>query len=71
MRSQDTNMLITPMGSWTSHHIHQNNNSGPPGHSMVSRILNSTGIVTHTWTHDPPTRGVAAIIATFRGAAQN
>ena len=71
MRSSDTNMLITPESSWVSHHIHQNNASGPPGHSMVSRLLSSTAIVSHSWTHDAPTRGVAAIIATFAGAAQN
>jgi hypothetical protein len=70
MRSSDTNMLITPEMSWVSHHIHQNNASGPPGHSMVSRVLSTTGIVSHGWTHDAPTRGVAAIIATFAGALQ-
>lgn len=71
MRSGDTNMLITPEETWESHHIHQNNSSGPPGHSMVSKVLTSTGVVTHTWTHDVPTRGSAAVIATFQGAAQN
>jgi hypothetical protein len=71
MRSADTNMLITPEMTWVSHHIHQNNSSGPPGHSMVSRLLDTTGIVSHTWTHDAPSRGVAAVIATFAGAAQN
>jgi hypothetical protein len=71
MRSEDTNMLITPAGGWTSHHSHQNGASGPPGHSMISKLLSSTEIISHTWTHDPPTRGVAAVIATFKGAAQN
>jgi hypothetical protein len=71
MRSADTNMLITPDPSWVEHHVHQNNASGPPGHSMVSRVLSSTGVVSHTWTHDVPTRGVAAVIATFVGATQN
>jgi hypothetical protein len=71
MRSADTNMLITPESSWVSHHIHQNNASGPPGHSMISKVLDATGIVSHTWMHDAPTRGVAAIIATFKGAQQN
>jgi len=71
MRSADTNMLITPESTWVEHQVHQNNSSGPPGHSMVSRVLSSTGIVSHTWSHDVPTRGVAAIIATFVGAAQN
>jgi hypothetical protein len=70
MRSADTNMLITPEMSWVSHHVNQNNASGPPGHSMVTRVLSSTGIVSHSWTHDAPTRGVAAIIATFAGAAR-
>lgn len=68
MRSDDTNMLITPAAGWTSHHHNQNGASGPPGHSMVSQVLTSADIISHTWTHDVPTRGVAAVIATFRGA---
>lgn len=68
MRSDDTNMLITPAAGWTSHHLNQNGYSGPPGHSMVTQILTSTDIVSHTWTHDEPSRGAAAVIATFRGA---
>jgi hypothetical protein len=71
MRSSDTNMLITPESSWVSHHVNQNNASGPPGHSMVSRLLSSTGTVSHSWSHDAPSRGAAAIIATFVGAAQD
>lgn len=71
VRSNDTNMLITPEASWTSHHVHQNNASGPPGHSMISKILTSTGTITHTWTHDIPTRGAAGVIVTFRGALAN
>ena len=71
MRSNDTNMLITPETTWVSHHAHQNGSSGPPGHSMVSKILSATGKISHTWTHDPPTRGVAGTIATFKGAATN
>jgi hypothetical protein len=61
-------MLITPESTWTQHHVHQNAASGIPGHSMITQILTTTGIVTHTWTHDPPTRGVTGILATFRGA---
>jgi hypothetical protein len=38
-------------------------------HSLVTRVLTVPGVVSHTWTHDEPTRGVAAIIATFRGVA--
>jgi hypothetical protein len=71
MRSADTNLLITPETSWVEHHVNQNNASGPPGHSMVSKVLSSTGIVSHAWSHDVPSRGVAAVIATFVGAAQN
>jgi hypothetical protein len=71
MRSQDTNLLIEPESGWTSHHTHQNGASGPPGHSLVSRLLTTTGIVTHTWTHDAPTRSAAGVIATFRGARRN
>jgi hypothetical protein len=68
MRSDDTNMLITPAAGWTSHHVNQNGYSGPPGHSMVTQIIASTDIVSHTWTHDLPSRGAAGVIATFRGA---
>ena len=67
-------MLITPESTWVSHHSHQNAtdaNMNPPGHSMVSKVLSSTGVVSHTWTHDEPTRGVAAVIAVFKGASQN
>jgi hypothetical protein len=71
VRSNDTNILITPEESWTAHHVHQNNYSGPPGHSLVSQVLTETGIVTHTWTHNAPTRGAAGVIATFRGALQD
>jgi hypothetical protein len=68
MRSNDNNMLITPDAAWSSHHINQNGASGPPGHSMVSQVLTDTGVISHTWTHDLPTRGVVGIIATFKGA---
>ena len=71
MRSNDTNMLITPDATWTAHHIHQNGASGPPGHSMVSKLLTGVGTVSHTWSHDAPTRGASAVIATFKGASPN
>ena len=71
MRSNDTNMLITPEPNWTEHHTHQNGASGPPGHSMVSKLLSGLGTVSHTWSHDAPTRGASAVIATFKGAAPN
>jgi hypothetical protein len=71
MRSEDTNMLITPEPTWQSHHSHQNGANGPPGHSMISKLLTATGTVTHTWTHDIPTRGATGIIATFKSAATN
>ena len=69
MRSDDTNMLITPEAGWTAHQSNQNGADGhPPGHHMVSFVTTRVGQVSHTWTHDPPTRNVAAVIATFRGA---
>jgi hypothetical protein len=69
MRSDDTNMLIMPEAGWTVHHVNQNGARGhPPGHSMISLVTTRAGQVSHTWTHDPPSRGVAAVIATFRGA---
>lgn len=71
VRSNDTNILIAPESTWTSHHVHQNNASGPPGHSMISKILNTTGTVSHTWTHHLPTRGAAGILATFKGVTPN
>lgn len=74
MRSNDTNMLIAPEATWVSHHLHQNStdaNMNPPGHSMISKILTTTGVVSHTWTHDTPTRGVAAVVVTFKGASPN
>ncbi len=69
MRSNDNFLAITPEPTWTQHHIHQNNASGPPGHSLVTRLIGPAGTVSHTWTHDVPTRAAAGIIATFRGAA--
>jgi hypothetical protein len=73
VRSNDTNMLITPTTGWTMHHVNQNGSdtTNPPGHSMVSMITTQVGQVSHTWTHDPPDRGSAAVIATFRGALTN
>lgn len=71
VRSDDTNLQISAESTWVSHHVHQNNSSGPPGHSLVSRVLTSAGQVSHTWSHDEPTRGATGIIATFKGAAQN
>jgi hypothetical protein len=72
MRSEDTNMLITPEAGWTSHHVNQNGAGlNPPGHSMISLVTTSTGQVSHMWSHNPPSRGVATVIATFRGALTN
>jgi hypothetical protein len=69
MRSDDTNMLITPEAGWTAHQSNQNGAEGhPPGHAMASFVTTSVAQVSHTWTHDPPTRNVAGVIATFRGA---
>ncbi|MBK7586254.1 MAG: hypothetical protein IPI67_39475 [Myxococcales bacterium] len=72
MRSDDTNMMITQESGWVSHQVHQNStsaNMNPPGHSMVSKLLTSSGKISHTWTHDMPTRSVAGVIATFKGAS--
>lgn len=55
--------------NWTEHHVNENGNSVASQHSLVSRVLTETGVVSHTWTHAEPTRGVAAVIATFRGVA--
>ena len=62
---------IVPSVGWASRQIHQDNATGPPAHSMVSKVLSSTGTAFHTWTHVAPSRGAAGIIATFKGAATN
>ncbi|MEZ4222058.1 MAG: hypothetical protein R3B13_14080 [Polyangiaceae bacterium] len=66
-RSNDPNMNITVEAGWTAHQTNQNGD-GPPAHSMVSRILTSQGQVSHTWTHDAPSRGATGILAAFKGA---
>jgi hypothetical protein len=73
VRANDTDMMITPDLAWTSHHLHNNStweNGNPPGHSLVSRVLATKETVSHTWSHDVPDRGAAAVIATFPGALQ-
>jgi hypothetical protein len=55
--------------TWTEHHVNENGNSVASQHSLVTRVLTEPGVVSHTWTHAEPTRGVAAVIATFRGVA--
>lgn len=50
-------------------HLYVNGQANAMPHSMVTKILSSATTVEHTWTHDPPTRGVSAIIATFRAHA--
>jgi hypothetical protein len=67
VRSADTNIGIIAQEGWTSQHAHQDNSIGPPGHSMVTQVLTGSGVVSHTWTHNPPTRGATAVIATFAG----
>jgi hypothetical protein len=69
IRSEDTNVLITPESTWTTHQVNQSGTNNQLAHSMISRVLTTTGTVTHTWTHDDPTRGGAAVLATFKGAS--
>jgi len=69
-RTNDTDAAIVPEMGWTQHHINQDITPAMP-HSMVSLVLSATGVVSHTWTHDVPTRGTTAVIATFKGAAAN
>jgi hypothetical protein len=74
MRTEDNFMNIQYEMGWTSQHLHDNAteaNANPPGHSMVTSVLTSVGVQSHTWTHDNPTRSVAGVIATFKGASQN
>jgi hypothetical protein len=67
MRSNDTDVAYTHDPAWTEHHVNVDGQSIISAHSMVTSITTAPGVVSHTWTHDEPTRGVAAIIATFRG----
>lgn len=55
--------------AWTERHVNNDGVSQASQHSLVTRILTEPGVVSHTWTHDEPSRGVSAIIATFRGVA--
>jgi hypothetical protein len=55
--------------AWIEHHVNANGETAGSQHSLVTRILTEPGVVSHTWTHEVPTRGVSAIIATFRGVA--
>ena len=71
VRHDQTYAGIQPSAGWSPHQIHQDNANGPPAHSMVSKVLNSTGTASHTWTHAVPSRGAAGVIATFKGAATN
>ncbi len=71
VRSNDDDVQIVPQDGWTQHQVNQNGQGVAPPHSMVSRILTEAQVVSHTWTHDPPTRGESAVIATFRGQGPN
>jgi hypothetical protein len=68
-RSNDDDIGCSAEAGWTQHHVNQNGQSLATAHSMVSRVLSSTGIASHTWSHEASTRGASAIIATFRGAS--
>lgn len=35
--------------------------------SLVMRLTTATGSVSHTWQHGSPSRGAAAVVATFKG----
>ena len=69
-RSNDDDVHYAHDPTWTEHHMNPNGQATAMPHSTVSKILSATGVVTHTWSHDPPSRGTSAIIATFRGGAQ-
>ena len=56
--------------AWTERQLNSDGVSQASQYSLVTRILTEPGVVSHTWTHDEPTRGVSAIIATFRGVAE-
>lgn len=68
-RSNDNDFNYGHEPEWTEHHVNNDGLSLASQHSLVARVLSEPGVVSHTWTHDEPTRGVSAIIATFRGAS--
>lgn len=68
-RSNDNDFNYGHDAAWTEQHLNDDGLSLASQHSLVTRVLTEASVVSHTWTHDEPTRGVAAIIATFRGAA--
>lgn len=69
-RSNDGDVAYGIDPSWTQQHVNVNGVSTASPHSMVTRVLGATGIVSHTWTHHAPTRGASAVIATFKGRVQ-
>lgn len=69
-RSNDNDFNYGHDSEWTEHHLNNDGVSLASQHSLVSRVLSEPGLVSHTWTHDEPTRGVSAIIATFRGVSE-
>lgn len=68
-RSNDNDFNYGHEATWIERHLNDDGVSQASQHSLVTRILTEPGVVSHTWTHDEPNRGVSAIIATFRGAA--
>jgi len=69
-RSNDNDFNYGHDAAWTERHLNDDGVSQASQHSLVTRVLSEPGVVSHTWTHNEPTRGVSAIIATFRGAAE-
>jgi hypothetical protein len=68
-RSNDNDFNYGHEPGWTQHHLNDDGVSLASQHSLVARVIAGSGVISHTWTHDEPTRGVSAVIATFRGAA--
>jgi hypothetical protein len=66
-RSNDNDFNYGHEAAWVEQHLNDDGVSLASQHSLVTRVLTETGVISHTWTHDEPTRGVAAVIATFRG----
>lgn len=68
-RSNDNDFNYGHDAAWTERQLNDDGVSQASQHSLVTRVLTEPGVVSHTWTHDEPSRGVSAIIATFRGVA--
>lgn len=67
LRTNSGNSDIGHDPTWDEPHVHVGGGGGGTPHSTVTKILQVSGVVSHTWSHVVPTRGTSAVIATFKG----